>query len=337
MSRNFFAVAGACVCLFVGGTVFGELVITEIMSSSGHMNNLGMDWWELTNTGPAAVNLQGYSWDDEDQHPGTNVFGSITISAGESIILLNDNGGTRIDAWKTAWRLPPQTQVFGYGAGQPLGGFSGLGSSDAVFLFSPAGQPLTSAVYSGSYRRTASWHTDGTALGVSRPGWLGSYYSAIERTDLGTPGSAWSGTVNPLHEMLYWSDKDAQKIQRWNPLSKAVEDVLTAADGLVDPRGIALDVPAQRLYWADAQLGAIYCSDLDGEGVESLVDDLMAPADIELDPRDGFLYWADTDAGKIQRLNLHTKQVQDVVIGLIQPYYVAHRLFRQCSALVVFQ
>lgn len=322
MSRSFLAVVSLSVCLFVGQSALGELVITEIMNSSGHLNNLAMDWWELTNTGPAVVNLLGYSWDDEDQHAGTNVFSSITIAAGESIILLEDNGGLRIEAWKTAWRPPPQTQAFGYGAGQPLNAFSGLGSSDAVCLFSPAGQPLTSVAYSGSYRRTVSWHADGLSLGISRPGWLGSYYSDNERPDLGTPGSAWSGTVNPLHEMLYWSDKDARKIQRLNPVTGQVEDILTAADGLLDPRGIALDAPAGKLYWADEDQGAIFCANLDGSDIKTLIDGLMAPADIELNLRDGLLYWADTNAGKIQRLNLHTNQVEDVVTGLIQPYYI---------------
>ena len=322
MSRIFFAAVCLGFCLLVGGSALGELVITEIMSSSGHMDNLGMDWWELTNTGPAAVNLQGYSWDDESPQPGRNVFGNITLAAGQSIILLEDNGGLRIDAWKTVWGLPPQTQVFGYGAGQPLNAFSGLGASDAACLFSPANQPLASVAYSASYRRTVSWHTDGTALGTSRPGWLGGYYSGVERTDLGTPGSAWSATVNPLHEMLYWSDKDARKIQRRNPLTGQVEDVLTAADGLLDPRGIAIDAPAGRLYWADEDRRAIYRCDLEGNGIEVLVSGLLAPADIELDLRDGLLYWADTNAGKIQRLNLRTNQVQDIATGLIQPYYI---------------
>ena len=201
--------------------------------------------------------------------------------------------------------------------------FSGLGSSDAVFVYNAADQVIASAEYSGSYRKSVSWHADGSFLGVSRPGWLGSYYSDNAQPDLGSPGSAWSGPVNPLHEMVYWSDKDTQKIQRLNPLTGEVEDVLTAADGLLDPRGIAVDAPAQKLYWADQDRGAIYCSDLDGAGIEVVVDGLLSPADIELNLRDGFLYWAETDAGKIRRLNLSSGQVEDVASGLVEPYYIA--------------
>ena len=52
-------------CLPAGANA--ELVITEIMSQSNHQSPTEGDWWELTNTGPAAINLLGYSWDDDHQ------------------------------------------------------------------------------------------------------------------------------------------------------------------------------------------------------------------------------------------------------------------------------
>jgi len=36
-----------------------DLVITEIMSRSNHDAPTDCDWWELTNTGPAPVELLG--------------------------------------------------------------------------------------------------------------------------------------------------------------------------------------------------------------------------------------------------------------------------------------
>ena len=105
------------VCLLVAFAARAELVVTEVMNSSGHQDGLAMDWWELTNAGQAAVNLLGYSWDDESELRGVNRFGELTIAAGESIILLDDDGGGRIEAWKGAWGLGAQMQVYGYGSG----------------------------------------------------------------------------------------------------------------------------------------------------------------------------------------------------------------------------
>ncbi|MBN1124004.1 MAG: lamin tail domain-containing protein [Sedimentisphaerales bacterium] len=311
------------ILLFLANPACPDLVVTEIMSNSRHVDNTAMDWWELTNTGPTAVNLQDYSWDDEHQRPGRNQFGDILIEPEESIILLDAENGAYLEQWKEDWALGSEVKVYGYGTGQPMTDFSGLGSSDGVFLYNVNDQLITSVTYSeGGYGETRSWHADGSDLGVSRSGWLGSYPSRNDRPDIGSPGFAYFDTINPLHGMLYWSDKDTRKIQRRNPITGAVEDVLTSANGLVDPRGIALDVPSGKLYWTDYDTGCIYSADLDGSNVQSIVTGLQSPADLEIDLRHGDLYWADTDAGRIQRFNLSTKQVETVLAGLPEPYYI---------------
>ena len=58
-----------------------DLVITEIMGRSNHNAPTDCDWWELTNTGPNTINLSGYSWDDDHQRVGMNVFPDIFIIA----------------------------------------------------------------------------------------------------------------------------------------------------------------------------------------------------------------------------------------------------------------
>ena len=47
---------------------------------------------------------------------------------------------------------------------------------------------------------------------------------------------------------LYWTDPDTAKIQQANLDGSGVEDLLTGADGLVSPQGIAVDVAAGKLY-----------------------------------------------------------------------------------------
>ena len=51
-------------------SVHADLVITEVMPDSQHPTLVSPnpdadgDWWELTNTGNAAVDLTNYKWDD---------------------------------------------------------------------------------------------------------------------------------------------------------------------------------------------------------------------------------------------------------------------------------
>ena len=124
--------------------------------------------------------------------------------------------------------------------------------------------------------------------------------------------------------MVYWSDKDAGKIQRADRSTRVVEDILTKSDGLIEPRGLAIDPRTATMYWADAGTGTIYAADLEGENRQVLVTGLLSPADFELCLPENALYWADTSAGKIQRLVLDGQSdPEDVLTGIVQPYYFA--------------
>ena len=106
--------AGFC----LGATANGELAITEIMSQSLHDHPTDCDWWELTNTGEASVDLTGYSWDDDRQRIGQNLFESITIAAGESIII-RDVVAAPGEPWNDDWGLDAEVNVYdpGYFSG----------------------------------------------------------------------------------------------------------------------------------------------------------------------------------------------------------------------------
>ena len=70
-----------------------DLVITEVMAASSHTDvSSDGDWWELTNTGSSAVTLAGYKWDDTlEAVPTVSIFPGVTIQAGESIIILQED------------------------------------------------------------------------------------------------------------------------------------------------------------------------------------------------------------------------------------------------------
>jgi hypothetical protein len=310
--------AGFC----LAGTASAELAITEIMSQSVHAPPTDCDWWELTNSGLGSVDLTGYSWDDDHQRPGQNVFGSITIAAGESIII-RDVVTSPGDPWKNDWGLGAEVKV--YDPSYFSGSFPGLGSSDGVFLYDTDDVLVTSVTYPS---RTAGfsneWAINGTYLGPSVVGENGAYLSANSTPDVASPGHAVrSEPCSSSGRMMYWTDKDSSKIQRMNLESRCVEDILTSADGLVDPRGLAIDLAAEKMYWADSVTGVIHRSKLDGSGDVQLVTGLSFSADIALDTHNGKIYLAETGSSRIRRVNLDgTGPIEDVVTGLGQPYYI---------------
>ncbi|MDB4459642.1 lamin tail domain-containing protein [Akkermansiaceae bacterium] len=50
-----------------------QLRITEVMSNSNHSDTAANgDWFEITNTGSTAINVAGYSFDDDDRLAGAS-------------------------------------------------------------------------------------------------------------------------------------------------------------------------------------------------------------------------------------------------------------------------
>src|SRR5688500_9114857 len=97
--------------------------------------------------------------------------------------------------------------------------------------------------------------------------------------------------------VLYWSDPDARVIQR-NSDGGSPVTILSSVNGLVEPRGIAVDAGAGKIYFADNGTKAIRRANLDGSQLETLISTgFTFPSDLELDLSNGHIYWADRDAG----------------------------------------
>jgi len=73
------------------------------------------------------------------------------------------------------------------------------------------------------------------------------------------------------------------------------KEELIANDLRVDnPRGIALDLVAGKIYWTEVNYNGIYRANLDGTGIEDLVTSgVENPASIALDLNNGKMYWTD--------------------------------------------
>ena len=166
-----------------------DLAITEIMASSNDPNTLiSDDWFEVTNYGSSAVDLGGFSWDDNSWLPGTVVFPSMVIAPGEAIVVAQIDAANE-PAFRTAWNLGPWVQVLvneDFTIGQP--GFSSSG--DGVALFDTSSTPIeicraefTLALAGFS----VEFDTACTYVGNSTVGVRGAYAST--GSDVGSPGN----------------------------------------------------------------------------------------------------------------------------------------------------
>jgi len=131
-------------------------------------------------------------------------------------------------------------------------------------------------------------------------------------------------TLDLKSKKMYWTDRE--KIQRADLDGSSIE---TLVEGRASLRGIALDVAAGKMYWADSTARKIQRSNLDGTGVEDLVvDGQDGPSGVTLDLKKGKIYWADNFCckerrGQIMRADLDGSNVEIVVgRGRVVPYSI---------------
>ena len=119
-----------------------------------------------------------------------------------------------------------------------------------------------------------------------------------------------SGGVNcgATVSKIYWSSR-TDKVSRANVDGSNVEDLLIGM-GYLD--GLALDVSAGKMYWADKQRGKIQRASLDGSNIEDLVSE-GNPEELALDVLGGKMYWTDSEASIVRRANLDGSNIEDLV------------------------
>lgn len=121
---------------------------------------------------------------------------------------------------------------------------------------------------------------------------------------------------------VYWSDDVGRTIMRGDSAGSPPQLLLGPGNGLIEPRGIALDVAGGKIYFADNGLNVIGRANLDGSGAEELTHSaIQFPADVELDLINRKLYWADRDNGNIRRANLDGTAVE-TVRTVADPYFL---------------
>lgn len=194
-------VLAAVVTASLAGTAlpaFSQTVrITEV-APWGNTFGLGYaaDWFELTNTGSASVDITGWKMDDNSNAFASSVAlnGITSIAAGESVIFLETASPTTVGAsFLSTW--------FGTSAGPRIGSYTGGGvglsatSGDAVNIYNNTGV-LQANVSFGIADATSPYQTFDNAAGLnnmaiallSAAGTNGAFVALNDTAEIGSPG-----------------------------------------------------------------------------------------------------------------------------------------------------
>jgi MYXO-CTERM domain-containing protein len=169
------------------GTAAAEVRITEWMYSAGNG-----EFVEFTNTGVSAIDLTGWSFDDDSRTPGGfDLSGFGSIAAGQSVIITESVA----EDFRAAWGLSASVLILG-------GVENNLGRNDEINLFDANGDLVDRLTYgdqafAGSIRtQNISGNVLPAALGQNDVfGWVLSasgdiYGSTLSAAgDLGNPGT----------------------------------------------------------------------------------------------------------------------------------------------------
>lgn len=178
---------------FLASLSMADLVITEVMADSRHLDtSINGDWWEITNNGNSAVNLAGYSWDDESNTSGLQSFPAHIIQPTHSVILLKEGTDTAIAPFRNAWGIDGSVKIFVESDFETFPGFSG-GAGDTIYLYQPNGTLEDSFDFGPSTAGSSFSNFDnGNPIpgGISIFGEFNASSSSESPGDIGSPGIA---------------------------------------------------------------------------------------------------------------------------------------------------
>ena len=194
-SQKILGIVAASICLLLAGTAQAQVQITEVAPWSSGNSPILHDWFELTNTGAASVDITGWRMNDDtvDFASGAPMVGITAIGAGESVIFI-ENGDPA--AFKTLWfgapDVPASLQIGTYT-------MSGVGlstSADAVRVFDSGGAQQAIVTFGSSPGLPGPFPTFDNAAGVngaitlqSAVGVNGAFLAAGDSNEIGSPGT----------------------------------------------------------------------------------------------------------------------------------------------------
>ncbi len=173
------------------------IIISEVHPTGSGNSTYLADWFELTNTGGAAVDITGWRIDD-----GSNAFatsfplrGVTSILPGQSVVFAEGNAAGSNDptihaAFQTAWfggSIPAGFTIGGYGG-------SGLGLSsggDGVSIFDSIGTPIASVTFGAATNLVTFDNATGLAGAISALSAVGvnGAFNSLAGGEIGSPGA----------------------------------------------------------------------------------------------------------------------------------------------------
>jgi predicted extracellular nuclease len=107
-----------------GRSTQAGLMITEWMYNGSGTGSLG-EFIELTNVGASAIDMTGWSFDDNSRTPGSESLAALgAVAAGESVIFTDMAAAD----FRTNWNLPSSVKILG-------GNTNNLGRSDEINIY----------------------------------------------------------------------------------------------------------------------------------------------------------------------------------------------------------
>jgi Lamin Tail Domain len=196
----------AAVSFIAANQASAALVISEVdAAGSASGSGYSADWFELTNTGSAALSIAG--WEMDDNHDSfasaVDLTGVTSIAAGQSVVFIESTGSTpaTVNAnFEAAWfgKSVPATLTLG----NYSGGNVGLSQSgDAVNIYNASGTVEANVAFgassltSGTFDNTAGLNNV-TLTQFSVAGVNGAFKSA--NGEIGSPGIDTAVTPVPL-------------------------------------------------------------------------------------------------------------------------------------------
>ncbi len=137
------------------------MLITEWMYNGSGTGSIG-EFVEFTNFGPTAIDMTGWSFDDDSRTPGSQSLSAFgTIASGESVILTDSTAA----AFRTSWGLSASVKVIG-------GNTNNLGRADEINLYNNLGALIDRLTYndqatSGNTKGPRTAGVSGEALNAS--------------------------------------------------------------------------------------------------------------------------------------------------------------------------
>jgi hypothetical protein len=193
MSLKMCSFAFASICLLFAGTARAAIIVSEVDPSGSGNATYTADWFELTNTGASAVNIAGWTMDDNSNSFALSVplAGVTSINAGQSVVFIETTSQANAVAnFKAAW--------FGASvpAGFTIGTYSGsqVGLSqttDDVHIFNSSGTPQAGVTFGLATAGVSFDNAAGLSGSISQPSVVGvnGAFNSVTGGEIGSPGT----------------------------------------------------------------------------------------------------------------------------------------------------